>query len=86
MCRGSIRNRRTNLVHRSKCGRLSAKAAGEAVEQAVSSLFEPEGVRGEALAGLKDFAATCDIASGQVTVAVVDMALDRLADGVKNIG
>ena len=60
-----------------------ARWAGEAVEQAVAPAFEPDGVRGELLAGLKDFAVTCDLGHGQVTSAVADLALDRLADELK---
>ena len=56
-----------------------ARWAGEAVEQAVAPAFEPDGMRGELLAGLKDFAVTCDLSHGQATSAVADLALDRLA-------
>lgn len=60
-----------------------ARWAGEAVEQAVSPAFEPGGVRGEVLAGLEDFAVICDVRGGQVTSAVVGLAVDRLAGELK---
>ena len=60
-----------------------ARWAGEAVEQAVTPVFEPDGVRGELLAGLRGFTVTCDLGHGQVTSAVADLALDRLADELK---
>ncbi len=65
---------------------FAARWVGEAVEQAVSPVFEPHGARGEILAGVKDFAVTYDLGHGQATSAVVDLALDRLADELKKRG
>jgi hypothetical protein len=60
-----------------------AKWVGAAVEQAVGPLFEPEGSRGALLAGLENFTVISDLDSGQATSAVVDVALNRLADELK---
>jgi hypothetical protein len=60
-----------------------ARLAGDAAEQAIGPLFEPHGALGDLLAGIDDFSVTCDIANGQVTYAVIDLALDRLADELK---
>jgi hypothetical protein len=62
---------------------FAAKWIGVLVEQAVRPLFEPEGVRGALLACLEDFTAISDLGNGQMTSAVVNVALDRLSDELK---
>jgi hypothetical protein len=62
---------------------FAAKWIGVLVEQAVRPLFEPEGARGALLACLEDFTAISDLGNGQMTSAVVNVALDRLSDELK---
>jgi hypothetical protein len=62
---------------------LVARWIGDAVEQATSPLFEPESTRNALLAGLADFTVISDLGSGQVTAAVLNLALDRLGDELK---
>ena len=58
-----------------------AQLAGDAVEQATGPLFEPEGLpAGE---GLEVLTVTHDLAGGLITSAVLNAALDRLADQLK---
>ena len=63
---------------------FAARWAGEAVEQIVTPLCKPDGVQSELLAGLDGVAITCDIDNGQVTSEVVNLALDDLADKLKD--
>lgn len=62
---------------------LPARLAGMAVEQAVKPLCQQDPVTGKILAGVECVIVTCDLADGQITAAVVNLALDKLADQLK---
>jgi hypothetical protein len=61
-----------------------ARWAGEAVEQAISPVFQSTGGRAEVVTGLDAFSVTCDLSQGQVTSAVVNLAVNHLADELKS--
>jgi hypothetical protein len=63
---------------------LFARLAGDTVEQTVKPVCQPDGTLGKVLDDLEYAAVTCDLADGEVTTAVFNMALDRLADQLKS--
>lgn len=63
---------------------MPARLAGEAVEQAVKPRVQPGPAIGKILDRAEYVTVTCDLADGEITSAVIDVALDRLAEQLKN--
>jgi hypothetical protein len=61
-----------------------AKLAGEAVEQAAKPAFKSHGILGNAMAAMKDFDVTFDLAKADLTPAVMDSAASHLTHTIIN--